>query len=128
VIRPGSNPEEFMGMAKVDLATGRMERIHTQPVPGNGSALVTGGDLLFWGDLARRFRAFDSDNGEILWEAVLGGIIQTSTITYAVDGRQYVAVLTGDGASGTRGPAQLSGVETVRGHNAIYVFALPETR
>ena len=127
VVRPGSNPDEFMGMAKVDLATGEMERIYTQPVPGNGSALVTGGDLLFWGDLARRFRAFDSDNGQILWEAVLGGIIQTSTITYAVDGRQYVAVLTGDGASGTRGPAELAGVETVRGHNEIYAFALPKT-
>jgi len=117
-----------MGMAKVDLGTGRMERIHTQPIPGNGSALVTGGDLLFWGDMARRFRAFDPDTGEVLWQAVLGGIVQTSTITYGVDGRQYVAVLTGDGASGTRGPAGLGGVETVRGHNEIYVFALPEAQ
>ena len=128
VIRPGSDPDEFMGMAKVDLATGKMERIYTQPVPGNGSALVTGGDLLFWGDMARRFRAFDSDNGEVLWETVLGGIIQTSTITYAVDGRQYIAVLTGDAASGTNGPARLSGVATVRGHNEIYAFALPEAQ
>ena len=128
VIRPGSDPDEFMGMAKVDLATGKIERIYTQPVPGNGSALVTGGDLLFWGDMARRFRAFDSDNGEVLWETVLGGIIQTSTITYAVDGRQYIAVLTGDAASGTNGPARLSGVATVRGHNEIYAFALPEAQ
>ena len=126
VIRPGSDPDAYMSMAKVDLETGQMEVIHTQPVPGNGSALVTGGDLLFWGDMARRFRAFDADNGEILWEAPLGGIVQSSTITYAVDGRQYVAVFTGDGASGTRGPAALSGVSTVRGHNEIYVFALPD--
>jgi hypothetical protein len=33
--------------------------------------------------------------------------------------------MTGDGQSGTAGPARLSGVTTVRGHNAIYVFALP---
>lgn len=128
VIRPGSDPEEFMGMARVDIGTGEMERIYTQPVPGNGSALVTGGDLLFWGDMARRLRAFDPDSGEILWETVLGGIIQTSTISYAVDGRQYVAVLTGDGASGTRGPLQLTGATTFRGHNEIYVFALPEAQ
>jgi len=126
VIRPGSDPDKFMGMAKIDLSTGKMEIIHSQPIPGNGSALVTGGDLLFWGDMARRFRAFDPDSGEILWEVVLGGIIQTSTISYAVDGRQYIAVLTGDGASGTNGPARLSGVTTFRGHNEIYVFALPE--
>ena len=51
----------------------------------------------------RRFRAFDADTGKILWETVLGGIIVTSTITYAVNGRQYVAVMTGDAQSGTAG-------------------------
>ena len=34
----------------------------------------------------------------------------------------------GDGASGTRGPADLTGLKTVRGHNEIYVFALPDAR
>ena len=63
--------------------------------------------------------------GEILWEVVLGGIIQTSTITYAVNGRQYVAVMTGNGRSGTKTPTRISGVTTVHGHNAIYAFALP---
>ena len=125
ILRPGTDPDEYSSIAKVDLSTGRMERIHTQAAPGNGNALVTGGDLLFWGDMARRFRAFDSDNGEILWEAVLGGIIQTSTITYAVNGRQYVLVMTGNGQSGTGTPTQISSVATVHGHNAIYAFALP---
>ena len=78
-----------------------------------------------WVDIARRFRAFDADDGEVLWEAVLGGTIQTSTITYAVDGRQYVAVLTGNGTSGTGTPASISGIEIVQEHNAIYSFALP---
>ena len=97
------------------------------PVPAN-SALVTAGDLLFWGDLNRRFRAFDADSGKILWETVVGGAIQMSTITYAVNGRQYVAVMTGDGQSATANPLQLSRIKTVRGHNEIYVFALPEKR
>ena len=125
VIRPGTDPSEFASIAKVDLSTGRMERIHTQAEPGNGNALVTGGDLLFWGDVARRFRAFDSDDGEILWEVILGGIIQTSTITYAVNGRQYVLVMTGNGQSGTATPTQIGRVATVHGHNSIYAFALP---
>lgn len=126
VMRPGSDPEKYSSIAKIDLNTGRMDVIHSQPIPGNGSTLVTGGDLLFWGDLGRRFRAFDSDTGEILWEQIVGGVVQTSTITYAVDGRQYVAIFTGDGASATAGPARLANVQTVRGHNEIYVFALPE--
>ena len=97
-MRPGSDPNTFSAIAKVNLSTGRIERIHAQGAPGNGSALVTAGDLLFWGDLNRRFRAFDADSGKILWEAVLGGAIQMSTITYAVNARQYVAVMTGDGS------------------------------
>ena len=57
-------------------------------------------------------------------------MIMASTITYAVNGRQYVAVMTGDGQSGTAGPLGLTRnyVKPVRGHNAIYVFALPEKR
>jgi len=125
ILRPGTDLEDYSSIAKVDLATGKMERIHSQVAPGNGSALVTGGDLLFWGDIARRFRAFDPDDGEVLWEVILGGIIQTSTISYAVDGRQYVVVMTGNGVSGTATPGRISGVSTVQGHNAIYAFALP---
>jgi hypothetical protein len=57
-------------------------------------------------------------------------MIMASTITYAVNGRQYVAVMTGDGQSGTAGPLALvrNYVKPVRRHNAIYVFALPEMR
>ena len=125
VLRPGVDPKNYAGIAKVDLTTGRIDRIHTQAEPGNGSALVTAGDLLFWGDLNRRLRAFDAETGKILWEQILGGMIMTSTITYAVDGRQYVAVLTGDAQSGTATPLNIAKIKTVRGHNAVYVFALP---
>jgi hypothetical protein len=56
----------------------------------------------------------------------VGGIVQTSTISYAVNGKQYVAIYTGDAQSGTAGPLQVaSAVRPPRAHNAIYVFALP---
>src|SRR3954468_5054131 len=127
VMRPGADPKKFTSIAKVDLSTGKVDMIHSQPVPGNGSALVTAGDLVFWGDMDRRFRAFDADSGKIVWETILGGIISTSTITYSVNGRQYVAVLTGDAQSGTAGLlGVVKDIKPVRGHNAIYVFALPK--
>ena len=111
------------------MATGRMQRIYSAPVSGNGAMLVTAGGLLFWGDLNRRFRALDADTGETLWETIIGGIIQMSTITYSINGTQYVAVLTGDGAGGTRHPLrQIGNITPPRGHNAIYVFALPDQR
>ena len=102
VRRPGVDEDKFMGMMKIDMATGEMKRIFSQAAPGNGSALTTAGDLLFWGDLNRRFRAYDPETGKVLWQAIVGGMVMTSTITYAVDGKQYVAIFTGEGQSGTR--------------------------
>ncbi len=125
--RPGSDPNAFGGIAKVNMATGQIQRFYSAPIAGNGAMLATAGDLIFWGDLNRRFRAFDPDTGGILWETILGGIIQNSTITYAVNGKQYVAVLTGDGVGHTRTPLRLvPEIKPLRGHNAIYVFALQE--
>lgn len=76
------------------MTTGQITRSYAAPVGGHGATLATGGDLIFWGGEDRRFRAFDADSGKILWDAILGGSIENSTITYAVNGKQYVAVLT----------------------------------
>jgi alcohol dehydrogenase (cytochrome c) len=129
LLRPGIDPQKAAGIAKVNMATGKIERFYYGRVPGNGAMLATAGNLIFWGDVGRRFRAFDAETGKILWETILGGVISVSTITYAVNGTQYVAVMTGDGQSGTRGLfSQVSGIDSPRGHNAIYVFALPDQR
>ena len=65
------------------------------------AVLATAGDLVFRGDLNRRFKAFDAETGKVLWETIVGGIVSVSTITYAVNGKQYVAVMTGEGQTGT---------------------------
>jgi hypothetical protein len=59
-----------------------------------------------------------------LWETTRGGPIQNSTITYAVDGKQYVAVLTGEGLT-TSSPITQSQIKPVRRYNSLSVFALP---
>jgi alcohol dehydrogenase (cytochrome c) len=81
--------------------------------------------VAFWGDLNRRFKAFDVDTGKVLWESVLGGPIAVSTITYAVNGKQYVAVTTGEGQLTGSLIALTPDLKPARGHNAVYVFALP---
>lgn len=124
-LRPGVDLDKAHALGKIDLTTGVLTRLYESAVPGNGAVLATAGDLIFWGDADRRFRAFTVDDGEVLWEIILGGVIQMSTITYAVDGKQYIAVMTGDGNSATRNPVELAGLTVPRGHNAIYVFALP---
>ena len=127
VMRPGSDPNAYMGIAKIDVATGEMRVIYSQPQPTNGSALTTAGDLVFFGDLNRRLRALDADSGKVLWETVVGGMIINSTISYAVNGKQYIMVYTGAAQSATTGPLGLTGnvmPAPVMGHSAIYVFAL----
>jgi glucose dehydrogenase len=123
--RQGSDPQKFAGIAKVNVSTGELTRIYESCAPGNGATLATAGDLVFWGDLARRFRALDADNGRVLWETVLPGSIQNSTITYAVNNKQYIAVLTGRGAV-TSGVINQAGITPPPVNtNGVYVFALP---
>jgi alcohol dehydrogenase (cytochrome c) len=126
VRRPGSDPERYGGIAKVNASTGEIIRFYESSVPGNGATLATAGDLVFWGDLNQKFRAFDADTGKVLWETTLGGPIQTSTITYRVNGKQYIAVVTGLGAvtSSIFPRAGVTGINPQR-NNAIHVFALP---
>ena len=128
VMRPGADPKAYMGIAKIDVATGEMRVIYSQPQGTNGSALTTAGDLVFFGDLNRRLRALDADTGKVLWETVVGGMIMNSTISYAVNGKQYVMVYTGGGQSVTAVRWRWRAVpcrRRSREHNAIYVFALP---
>ena len=82
---------------------------------------ATGGGLIFGGDVNGRFRAFDHETGEILWEVNLGSPVSGFPITYAVDGRQYVAVSTGYGRFLELTPE----LRPSTGNN-LFVFALPE--
>ena len=68
----------------------------------------------------RAFPAFDDETGEVLWEINLGSSVSGFPITYAVDGRQYVAVSTGT-------PRFLDLTPELRPStgNNLFVFALP---
>jgi alcohol dehydrogenase (cytochrome c) len=126
--RPGSDPEKFAGIAKIDLRTGHLMRFNEGRVGGDSAMLTTGGGLLFWGDLMQVFHAFDVRTGKELWKSEpTGSTIMMGTITYAVDGRQYVAIVNGNSAMGGRTMAQWGGFEMPEDRgNAITVFALPE--
>ena len=63
------------------------------------SLVATAGGLVFGGDLNGRFRALDAETGDVLWKVNLGSPITGFPITFAVDGRQYVAVSTGSSRS-----------------------------
>lgn len=92
-----------------------------------GGIMSTATGLLFSGDINRRFRAFDDMTGDILWETILSGPVSGHPVSYAVDGKQYLAISVGGGTlqEGNFGPLTPE-VQIRRGSNAVYVFAVNE--
>jgi len=92
-----------------------------------GSVLTTGGGLVFVGDLHRYFRALDAMTGEVLWDIPLSSPVTGYPISYAANGKQYIAVGIGGGSAGTRHLGQLyPELNTQHGSNLLMVFALPD--
>jgi quinohemoprotein ethanol dehydrogenase len=60
----------------------------------NGGALSTGGNLVFWGT-RNRLVAMDARSGVQLWESPIGDGPATP-VTYELDGRQYVTIMSGN--------------------------------
>ena len=82
----------------ISAETGETVWLHEQRA-ATMSLVATGGGLVFGGDVNGRFRAFHHETGEVLWEINLGSPITGFPITYAVGGRQFVAVSTGTGGT-----------------------------
>ena len=115
----------------ISAETGETRWIHEQR-SATMSLMTTGGRLLFGGDANGRFRAFDQDTGEVLWEINLGSAVTGFPISYEVDGRQYVAVSTGS-VNTTSSPfveltpslVQLTPQLQPSDGNNLFVFRLP---
>ena len=104
----------------ISAETGAVSWIHEQRA-ATMSLAATGGGLVFGGDVNGRFRAFDDETGEVLWEINLGSSVSGFPISYAVDGRQYVAVSTGTPRFIDLTPE----LNPSQGNN-LFVFALPD--
>jgi len=91
------------------------------------SVLSTAGGVAFAGDLDRSFKGVDVRDGKVVFETRLATSVQGFPISFAVDGKQYVAVATGLGGGSPRQvPATIT--PELRPPNrgqALYVFALP---
>ena len=110
----------------VSASTGRTLWSHQQRAPIYGSLLATGGNLVFSGDVVRRFRAHHSETGEILWETILNGPVSARPMTYRVNGRQYLAIGSGGQTQGTNFLQLTPELNTPSGSNTLFVFALPD--
>lgn len=66
-------------------------------LPMFAGVLATKSGLLFTGDQLGHAMAVDADSGKLLWKFQTGSAINSSPITYELDGKQYVAFLSGLG-------------------------------
>ena len=76
-----------------------MWRVKT-PIHFNGGVLATGGNLVFQGQMDSKFNAYDARNGHLLWSYDAKAPVIAPPISYSVNGKQYVTVITGNGTSG----------------------------
>ena len=57
-----------------------------------GGVLATAGGLVFTGEGDGWFRAYDAENGKVLWSFFAGAGVNAPPASYSVDGKQYIAV------------------------------------
>jgi alcohol dehydrogenase (cytochrome c) len=119
----------FGRVEAVNLETGKTVWTYRGRAPQVSAILATGGGLIFEGDRERMFRARDEMTGKILWQVRLNAVASSFPITYAVAGKQYVAVVTGGGGNHEATWINLT-PEIVGPPPAItvQVFALPDRR
>lgn len=105
--------------------TGERKWTVDYPLPGLGSVLTTGGGLVFNGDPEGIVRAYDADDGSVLWQFRAGSGIRSGLVSYAVDGKQYLAVPSGWGSLAPGFMASVfPRVKELQGGATMVVFAL----
>ena len=121
-IAPGT--DQVGTVRAISAETGQTTWLHEQR-SATMSLMATGGGLVFGGDVNGRFKAFDQETGDILWEINLGSAVTGFPITYAVDGTQYIVVSTGTASTASLFGRLTPEIRPSAG-NTLFVFALPD--
>ena len=83
------------GVVVVDPSTGEVKNRKAFPYPNSSGALATAGGVVFTALLDGTLIALDDQTLEELWSINVGTGINAPPMTYAVDGKQYIAIATG---------------------------------
>jgi alcohol dehydrogenase (cytochrome c) len=118
----------------INMDTMELAWAHREITPPATPVLSTSGGIVFAGFLDQTFKAMDTSNGEVLWQDSIAHIPSSFPITYAVEGKQYVAIIRGQPSrftgslyaiiSGFLGDNQTA-IGTPSAEPAVLVYALP---
>ena len=93
---PSDKAEPYWGALRaIDPASGSVKWEFRHLSPTWSGVLSTAGGLLFTGDAEGNFIALDAASGKPLWHFQMGGAVYASPMTFAVDGKQYIAIAAG---------------------------------
>jgi alcohol dehydrogenase (cytochrome c) len=106
-------------LTAVDANTGAVRWKYHAETPILGGVTPTAGGIVMTGDNAGNFLVFDSESGALLLKTATGGALAGGVVTYARDGKQYVAF-----TSGNTSPASFGSV----GRPSVVVMSLPPTQ
>jgi alcohol dehydrogenase (cytochrome c) len=81
----------------IDAATAKLKWEFREQSSSNGAILTTATGLLFTGTRDGYFYSLDARDGKLLYRFQTGGSIHGGTVSYLVDGKQYLAVAAGAG-------------------------------
>jgi len=110
-------PDKSRGwLTAIDASTGAVRWKYESSRPLLAAVTTTSSNLIFTGELMGDFMALDGKTGEVLYRFNTGGRLNGGVVTYAVNGKQYVAVASGAANSFWAVPP---------GSATIIVFALP---
>jgi alcohol dehydrogenase (cytochrome c) len=89
---------------------------------------TAGGLVISGGTNDRMVRAFDAKDGKVLWEFPTSSGVEAPVTTFVVDGKQYIAVLSGWGGDANGMNSTIArtttGVRSVPEGGSVWVFAL----
>lgn len=114
-------------MVGVDLVKNKIAwRWNNQTPLLGASVLSTAGDLVFFGTFEGKFNALNAATGKELWSFPASSSIIGAPITYTIDGKQYVAVISGAGGSFPlwAGKAVPEHMKKINRGATLWVFAL----
>jgi alcohol dehydrogenase (cytochrome c) len=93
---PNEDASPFWGALRaLDPHTGKLVWEWKHPSPTWSGVLSTAGGLVFTGDAEGNFIALDATTGKALWHFQCGASVYASPMSFAVDGKQYVAIAAG---------------------------------
>jgi alcohol dehydrogenase (cytochrome c) len=103
-------------LSAVDASTGAVRWRYESAKPMLAAVTTTASELVFTGELSGHFLVLDGRNGTVLFRHDTQAPLHAGIVTYAVGGKQYVAVASGVVTSFWRVPAETS---------KVTVFGLP---